>query len=41
MKNDELYYGYGFIWEDVMFDMFPQARNEEKIADELEDICID
>lgn len=34
MMNEELF--DGALWDDVMFAMFSQAENEEKIAEELD-----
>lgn len=31
----------GDLWDDVMYDFFPQAKDEEDIADELEDMWND
>ena len=31
----------GILWDDVMSDFFPEARNEDEIAEELEDIWND
>ena len=31
----------GDLWDDVMYDFFPQAKDEEDIADELEDLWND
>ena len=34
MINEELFDGE--LWDSVMYDMFPQAENEEEIAEELD-----
>lgn len=39
MMNEELF--DGALWEDVMFDMFPQADSEEEIAEEIDNIWND
>ena len=31
----------GWIWDDVMFDFFPQAQDKADIADELDDMWND
>ena len=31
----------GDLWDDIMYDFFPQAKDEEDIADELEDLWND
>lgn len=31
----------GWIWDNVMFDFFPQAQDETDIADELDDMWND
>ena len=31
----------GWIWDDVMFDFFPQAQDEAEISDKLDDMWND
>lgn len=31
----------GELWDDIMYDLFPNSSNEDEIADELDDLWND
>lgn len=41
MEIVDVYYFDGELWDDVMYDLFPQAKKESDIEDELDDLWND